>query len=327
MTLEAQVLSDLQHAGIVHWQIDPELAEAANKNYRTTYALSLKDCSALEIVQALTFDGQSQIDLEGIEDLLSYVERNFIGSALAGVGLELGAGPGSFSAAFAKRPAVRRMYAVELCAPIVETLLPKVMREILGEQANKVVGAVGDFNHMQLDSQSVDFVFDFFALHHSTDLTQTLKECSRVLRPGGCIVCFDKARPDYFSDQDLDQLLDVEYDLKYKCHFGICATEKLTRRMNGEREYRLRDWQQAFLESGFSTPQYHCLCRVAGQGLSLKLKKLIAALPVAFQSQLNSLLPWSTPKHKFRLDYSNRVFSERINSLPKEISLLIATKV
>ena len=56
---------------ILHWKIDQALEKEAQENYRTNYALALKDKDPLSIVRELTFDGVvPNITIKDIEDNL-----------------------------------------------------------------------------------------------------------------------------------------------------------------------------------------------------------------------------------------------------------------
>mgnify|MGYP001573154316 CR=1 FL=1 len=308
---------------ILHWSIDPELKKEAEKHYRTKFAVSLKDREPLEIIREITFDGAvPNIEIKDIENLFDFVDKNFLKSRIKGTGVEVGSGPGTFSSVLAKRDLVEKMYAVEVCRPIVEFLMAKVSGYILNGKADKVVGAVGSFDEMELPDESVDFIFDFFSLHHSDDLERTLKECIRILKKGGFIFCFDKARPDYFTGKDLNELLDAEYTKKDKESFGWPADKKLTRRMNGEKEFRLIDWRRAFRNAGFPKIKNFHLAKTGNR----KIKKVIASMPMKIQILLNRFLPARKPNHKFILSSRNKIYAEEVNPFPKEISLLIARK-
>ncbi len=311
----------------MHWKIDTALEKEAIENYRTDYALKLEDGDALNIIRELTFDGSApDITVPAIENLFDLIENNFLERKISGVGLEVGAGPLTFSSILAKRGAVSKVYGVEICRPIIERLAPKVSDFILGNKNNKVIGVVGSFDQIELPDESVDFIFDFFSLHHSNDLGVTLKECKRILKKGGFIICLDKARPNVYGQNDLDELMDTEYDYKYKKQFGLPIEPRLTRRMNGEREYRLKDWLNYFDKAGFEKADYYLLDKIVGSGWAVKVKKIISFLPVFFQAIFNNKLPGPKYGHKFYLEPKNRIYSELINQFRKEMSLIIAHK-
>lgn len=313
---------------ILHWTIDPVLKKEAEEHYRTRFAVSLKDKDSLTIIRQITFDGVApDIEVKDIENLFDFVEKKFLKDRIKGIGVEVGAGPATFSSVLAKRDSVQKMYAVEVCQPIVELLTPKVADYILDGKSDKVIGAVGNFDGMELPDQSVDFIFDFFSLHHSDNPERTLKECHRILKKDGFIFCFDKARPDYFTKNDLDELLDAEYDDDFKKQMGLPLDRKFTRRMNDEKEYRFKDWVSAFKAAGFNKIDYFYLAKTVSKNFGFRaVKSFLSDLSVPLQLPFNKLLPLPKFNHKFILAAQNRVFAGPVNSFPKEISLMIAYK-
>ena len=124
--------------------------------------------------------------------------------------------------------------------PNISNLQKKLVTHLKIE--NKIKSVIGDFNSLKLKDQSLDFVLDFDSVHHSTNFDLTFKEVSRVLKPGGIFLCFDRGQPNYISKRHLDFLLDIEYNNQYKVENSIDINKKFTRRMNGETEPYLKDW-------------------------------------------------------------------------------------
>ncbi|MEK9183546.1 MAG: class I SAM-dependent methyltransferase [Patescibacteria group bacterium] len=310
---------------ILYWPVNEKLKNEAEENYRTKFALGLKNTGHINIIRKLTFDGAApNISVTDIENLFVFLEKKFIKKPLQGIGLEIGSGPAVFSAILAKQEKIKKMYAVEICQNIVELLMPKTVEQIAGDNSNKVVGCVGDFNNLGLPDKSVDFIFDFFSLHHSSDPFITLKECYRVLKNDGFILALDKARPDDLTQDDINKMLDKEYDDNYKKQFGIPFNQKLTRRMNGENEYRLKDWVDFFEQCGFKRFKHFHLAQCAGD-FSLKLiKNILSLLPPHYQAHLSAVLP--KQKNLFNISYKNRIFAPIINNFRKEMSLMIVYK-
>ena len=310
---------------ILYWPIDTDLKIEAENNYRTNFALKLVEKDPLTIIRNLTFDGVvPNIKIKDIENLLSFIEFKFLNKCLAGVGLELGAGPAVFSSILARRSEIYKMYAVEICQSVVEVLAPKIVTAIAGPKASKVICCVGDFNRLAIPDQSVDFIFDFFSLHHSYNPTLTLRESYRVLKKGGFILALDKARPDYLTNGDIERLLDKEYDGDFKKRFCLSLDKKLTRQENGEKEYRLREWRYFFAKSGFKNFFCFNLDKCIGPLPLRFIKSGLAKLPVSLQVKLTPFLP---RKNQFgELSKKNRIFSPILNSFRKEMSLMIAYK-
>lgn len=83
----------------------------------------------------------------------------------------------------------------------------------------------------------------------------TFKEISRVLKPGGNLLCFDRGQPNYISKKQIEYLLNIEYTKSYKIENGMDPNKKFTRRMNGEHEPYLKDWKRVGLK-------YNLNCKV-----------------------------------------------------------------
>ena len=52
------------------------------------------------------------------------------------------------------------------------------------------------------------------------------------MKPGGILLCFDRAHPNYTSLQQINDMLNIEYSDEYKLENGININDKFTRRMN-----------------------------------------------------------------------------------------------
>jgi SAM-dependent methyltransferase len=224
----------------------------------------------------------------------------------------------------ARRAAVERVYAVDACEAIVRELMPAVVPFAAGAAADKVVGCVGEFDRLGVPDASADFAFDFFSLHHSADLGRTCRELARILKPGGFVLCFDKARDDRLVDAQVQALLDREYSRDFKRLMGKDPDVRWTRRMNGEFEYRLREWRAAFLGNGFTAFEHHQVARIRSASAFVRAgKRLFSLLPPRLQGRLMDLLPL---KPQNDLSPKGRVYTDLLERFPKEISLMIAWK-
>jgi len=309
---------------IEQWQLDPTLKKELDEHYKTAFSLSLKDRDSMDIARALTFDGLSETLSEvDLKDFLVSLGMFLPQGSIRGVGLEIGSGPGTFVGALATLTAVTRVYGVEACEAIVRELMTKVVTHIALEDSSKVVGAVGDFDHLDVPDSSVDFVFDFFSLHHSPNPAVTIKELHRVLKRGGVVICVDKARANRMSEKELDALLDVEYPVKTKLAMGLPPDVRHTRRMNGEHEYRMKDWKKYFNEAGFAHFEHYNMAKQAGNPLSILVKKMVAIFPIYIQKHLTGLFSRRITNN---LEPSNRLFIDVFPQYPREFSLMIARK-
>lgn len=307
-----------------YWKIRPELVKETEAHYRDRIISFLVSKTPLEKVKAVTFDGVApQITVESVMDLLHFVNRKLIPKVFKGVGLEVGAGCGFFSALIARFPEVSKIYAVEISKPIVANLLPEIASNFAAGNDRKIVPCVGDFSFMEIPDDSIDFVFDFFSLHHSDDLNQTFREINRVLKPGGFLVCLDKARADYLTPNDLDKLLDTEYPSEFKKFMGVDPNIKWTRRMNGEREFRLKDWVSYGEQANLKLHLFAHLARTVSSNPVFKIiKTMISRLPIPVQKNLSKIVGASGKKHANQLETKKVIFFPPLRIFPKEISFL-----
>lgn len=309
---------------ISKWPMGAETAGEMEAHYRSRFASRVAGLEPWDVVERVTFDHAApNLDVRKVERLLGSIERKVLRRGFAGHGLEVGAGCGFFCAMLARRPKVERVYAVEACEPIVRELMPGVVAHFAPNDQSKVVGCVGDFNRLQLPDAGLDFVFDFYSLHHSDDLVGTLREIRRVLKPGGYLLCLDKARSDSMGKDDLERLLDQEYSDKSKANMGVDPSVRLTRRMNGEHEFRLKDWLESFAAAGFGRAEHYHLARtVSGNPAVAGLKTVVSFLPPKIQMALTGLRGRSGNANN--LETTHALLAPEVNDFPKEISVMVA---
>lgn len=159
---------------------------------------------------------------------------------LSGVGLEIGSGPGILSNSLVKIfDNIENIYLLEM---VPETFgLMKKIADYNGTSP-KLSCIIGDFNRTKFQNNSVDFVVGFDSIHHSENFDLTFKEISRILKPNGILLCFDRGQPNYISNSQIEAMLDIEYSKKYKIENNMDINKKFTRRMNGEHEPLLKNW-------------------------------------------------------------------------------------
>ena len=133
---------------------------------------------------------------------------------------------------------------VRLCHPIVK-------KTILKENYNKVISVIGDFDHLKLENNSLDFAVSWDSMHHSSDPVKTFKECRRVLKNDGIFIIVDRAHNNSTPDEEIERMLNIVYDKEFLIKNYRPADLTLTRKENGEHEYRFFEWDRFFKESGF----------------------------------------------------------------------------
>lgn len=168
-----------------------------------------------------------------------------------GRGIDLGSGVGCISATIAKKEQVKKVYSVELVESVVTLCQPIVINKILGRDKDKVTSVIGDFDNLKVKDSSLDFATCWFSMHHSMNPVKTLKEALRVLKPGGRFVFVDKFHNNDTPDSEIERMLNIVYSEEFLKNNFRPAGIKLTRRENGEHEYRLFEWEKFIKKSGF----------------------------------------------------------------------------
>lgn len=184
------------------------------------------------------------------------VERTFkllprAWESFAGRGVDLGGGIACVSSIIAKKDEVADIHCVEYTEDLVRLCQPIMKKAILGDRAGKVISVVGDFNNLELPDNSMDFAFCWDSMHHSYGPAHTLRECRRVLRPGGRLVFIDRAHNNSTPDAEIERMLNIVYDKEYLRKNYLDENMTLTRRDNGEHEWRYREWDKYFAAAGF----------------------------------------------------------------------------
>jgi SAM-dependent methyltransferase len=230
-----------QTGDVLRWPLPSELVSSPPVAYRNAFAKALAQESAPEIVKSYVL-----LSLEQMEWLYAFACRHLLPSGLCGRGIELGAGCGLLSSVVARDPKVEVVYAVEVCDVMATLVIPKVAAYVLGERGRKVVPVVGSFDDLRFSAGSIDFAVEISSLHHSDDLAKTLAECARVLKRGGILLCFDRCQPNRITDAEVNAMLSKVYPREFLVANHYPPDIRLTRRENGEHEYRLFEWQTAF---------------------------------------------------------------------------------
>ncbi len=171
--------------------------------------------------------------------------------AFCGKGIDLGGGVACISSTIGTRPEVESIHCVELTEDVVTLCHPIVTDAILKNSKSKVISVVGDFNCLESKSDSMDFAVAWGSLHHSYQLRNTLIECRRVLKPNAHLVVVERAHNNYTPESEIDRMLNVKYDEDFLRKTYRDPNMTLSRRDNGEHEYRYQEWSHAFSAAGF----------------------------------------------------------------------------
>lgn len=261
---------------VLRWKIPPGAVNQQALELRNGFARKLADAAVEEVWKQYTHFTPAQI-----HRLLRDSEKHVLGRRLQGVGVELGAGTAVMAAVVASDPGVSRVYAVECAPQVVERLQPKVIEGLLGpEGSHKVWPVVGSFDFLEVPDEAADFAVEIESWHHSDDLARSVGEAYRVVRPGGVVLGFDRFQPDDMTDEAVEALLNQVYDQAFLKRNGYPMDLILTRRANGEHEYRRREWLAAFRQAGFRQISIQPLERAA-DSLSNSLLRLVRLGPRA----------------------------------------------
>jgi len=189
------------------------------------------------------------IDTNQVEKTFKLIPNTW--DLIKGIGIDLGGGVGCISSTLAKKDQVEKIYCVELVEEAVKLCQPIVKDTILGSKANKVQSVVGDFDQLELPDNSIDFAVSWDSMHHSQDPVKTFEECKRVLKPNGVFIIVDRAHNNSTDNSEIERMLNIEYDEEFLIKNHRPTDLVLTRRENGEHEYRYFEWYDFFKKSGF----------------------------------------------------------------------------
>lgn len=232
------------------WLGDSPLLKLKEVEYRNKFAENLSTRDAEDITKSFTYLG-----FEQAKEILNIIQT-YMKTPFAGVGIELGAGTGLFSAAIASNNEVKRMYALELVPGMATSIIPKIANEYLGSEKSKLIPVIGSFDDIHLPNESLDFAFEYDAFHHSSDLDTTFREIYRKLKKGGLLILLDRCHPNALTDTEVEAMLKITYSEEFLVQNGYPIDLTLSRADNGEHEYRLDEWLPAIDSAGFKKVKY-----------------------------------------------------------------------
>ena len=289
--MKAEILSNLLQWRLPSW-IDSPVVSNRNR-FAEAYATRTVD----EILKG--YVGKSAKGMDAFfDEALSAIG----GINLEGVGLELGAGVSIFSTYIARRyPQTGPIYALEVVPKVVQMLQPRIIEALCPDESDRIIPVIGSFDDVELSDSSVDFCFEYASLHHSDDLLVTLQETSRVLKPGAPLIMIDRIHHDGLTDEQQEFMLDVQYRPEWLAANGY-DSGPLTRRQNGEHEYRRADWVAKLEEAGFKVEEEVELRETSWRHL---YRAIMLSLPFRLRKALN-LLPSRVSPHPGELDWHVR---------------------
>jgi ubiquinone/menaquinone biosynthesis C-methylase UbiE len=232
------------HQGFIKWKINKKIFELDDYNLNNNNAEKISKQSLKKIVKHYTHILP--------ENIYSFFKMNrIIWNSFEGIGIDLGGGVGLVSSILAKKKKVIKIYCVEVVKNAVVKCQPIVKKKILKTDKEKVISVFGSFDNIELPNSSVDFCISWDSMHHSRNLNKTLKEANRVLKKNGKFIIVDRAHNNSTTDGEINRMLNVTYSKDFLKSNHLPTNKVLTRRMNGEKEYRFKDWKIFFKKAGF----------------------------------------------------------------------------
>ncbi len=228
----------------VIWDRDEALLSGWEYKGNNNLALELAKKGFESIIKHYTYVGAPEVQF-------SFELTPFALEAFRGVGIDLGGGAGVISSAIARAPLVEKIYCVEFCENCVKLCQPMVKERILELNCEKVVSVLGDFNRLNIEDESLDFVVAWDSMHHSNDVLKTLSEAWRVLKPDCFFVLADRAHNNATPETEIERMLNFQYSEQFLIENCFPRDVAITRRQNGEHEYRYNEWESFFTHTGF----------------------------------------------------------------------------
>lgn len=173
----------------------------------------------------------------------------FLGRPVYGKVLEIGAGTAWCSAVLSFAPEVTHIHALDYDPYAVSELMPQVFKRF---QANteKITRILGSFNVIK-EKESYDFIISMGALHHSENLTSTLKAAYDSLKPGGYLFASEPCEYNNFSQKNQKQK-EEKIDPKSQEKYGKITQHK----DNSDHYYRICEFEAAAFHVGFDVWPY-----------------------------------------------------------------------
>lgn len=115
--------------------------------------------------------------------------------------LEVGAGTALISCQLSLFPETSEIYSLDYDEYTVANLMPLV-QWALDADGTKIKRVVGSYNEMNIEADSFDAIIAVGSMHHSENIEATMRECFRVLKPGGKFIISDYGLTSDLSQQE-----------------------------------------------------------------------------------------------------------------------------
>lgn len=171
---------------IISWLSDEELS----RTYSSSYWNDIHEEKTKEwwiedgnYARCLNFLNSLNLISE-FNDSLSYI-RELPGDNIKVA--DLAAGIGWTSCLLSRVESISEVHAVEISKHRLEILFPHSV-EMMGGNPGKLYRYLGSFYDTKFENGYFDVIYMSQAFHHADEPGRLLKECSRILRPGGRII-------------------------------------------------------------------------------------------------------------------------------------------
>lgn len=216
----------------------------------------------------LDYDDHHGITDNSRQTILSMWQTVFLENAISGNAvLEIGCGTGQLTVALANLPSIQTIHATDISQQFL-----KMTQNTVGDSASPVFYYACDANHLPFSDNQFDLIVANSVLHHLLDFPEVLKQCVRILKPGGCAVFFE---PVLQGKIMVAFLADLMLRIHRKTGYGTLTEEdcnkieRMVKHITKSRDvgddrnklalmedkyvFDLHDLQTAALNAGFST--------------------------------------------------------------------------
>jgi len=216
-----------------------------NNNAKLAKSIAKKD-SLEELSLAYT-----HINSDSITKFFNYIPN--IENYLIGNGIDLGGGPGIISGTLVNNfPKIECITLLEIVQSVLESCFPIVHKYLIkNENKTKILPITGSFDEIKLQDNSLDFAIMWDTLHHSFSPIITLKEINRVLKTSGHLIIVDRGHDNKTPQKEIERMMNVIYPEEFIKNNFMPKGTKLSRRDNGENEYRFKELENFFRKSNF----------------------------------------------------------------------------
>lgn len=209
-----------------------------------------------------------------------YKAEGLIGREIGGRVLEIGAGAAWCSGELSRRAGVVEAWALDYEEYCVKELMPLAHRLARADHS-KIRRVLGSYNAMAAPDEYFDFVISMGALHHSEDLSLTMRECRRVLNPNGWMIALEPCEYDSISRLEAEAAVGSPLPSSVvRATYGetIDPKESVTRGAYSNHAFRLLEYEYHALAAGLQPWSVVFDASAGGGTVRLLLRAVLALL-------------------------------------------------